>query len=203
MTHRRTTTAPIAALALIAMSGACESRGDATRTSGVTGDRVEGVRTTGFVAGPPHPDPVMRNPFAGDARALAEGRRLYGWYNCGGCHGMMGGGGIGPPFADDAWIYGSESANIFQSIVQGRPNGMPAFGRLADDHVWKLVLHVRELGGLPTHGGGGGSSGEGSGSGSEGGGGGGADGADGGSGSGEAGGTDGGGGPSGQGGGQQ
>ena len=40
----------------------------------------------------------------------------------------MGGGGIGPPLMDDRWIYGSAPENIYASIVQGRPNGMPAWG---------------------------------------------------------------------------
>ena len=29
---------------------------------------------------------------------------------------------------DDKWIYGYEPEQIFATISQGRPNGMPAFG---------------------------------------------------------------------------
>jgi cytochrome c oxidase cbb3-type subunit 3 len=29
---------------------------------------------------------------------------------------------------DDVWIYGGDATSIFETISQGRPNGMPAFG---------------------------------------------------------------------------
>jgi hypothetical protein len=54
-------------------------------------------------------------------------RRCSSKYNCSGCHGQ-GGGGMGPALMDDKWRYGSDPANIYATIVQGRPNGMPAFG---------------------------------------------------------------------------
>lgn len=96
--------------------------------------------------------PVPRpagNPLQGSATAGAEGRQLYVWFNCVGCH-FNGGGGIGPPLMDEQWIYGSEPANIFSSIVEGRPNGMPAFRRqLTDRQVWQLVGYVRSLSELP------------------------------------------------------
>jgi cytochrome c oxidase cbb3-type subunit 3 len=71
-------------------------------------------------------------------------------FNCAGCHGARGGGGIGPPFADAEWIYGGEPQNVFQSVVQGRPAGMPAFGgQIPDEQVWKIVAFVRSLAGGP------------------------------------------------------
>ena len=49
---------------------------------------------------------------------------------------------------DSRWIYGSEPENIFATIMQGRPNGMPAFGgRIPDDQLWQLVAYVRSLSG--------------------------------------------------------
>jgi cytochrome c oxidase cbb3-type subunit III len=103
-------------------------------------------QTSTLQAGPERPVADVRNPFEGNVHALAEGERLYGWMNCGGCHGPLGGGGIGPPFADGDWIYGGEPANVFQSIVQGRPNGMPAYGgRLPSREIWKIVAYVRSL----------------------------------------------------------
>src|ERR1700709_1364698 len=78
---------------------------------------------------------------------MAQGQRLFMWMNCVGCH-AHGGGGMGPPLMDGKWIYGFDDANIFASIVAGRPNGMPAFrGRLGDDQVWQLVSYVKSLGG--------------------------------------------------------
>jgi cytochrome c oxidase cbb3-type subunit 3 len=77
---------------------------------------------------------------------MAQGRQLFMSFNCAGCHGASGGGGIGPPLADDQWIYGGSDANIYATIVQGRPNGMPAFGpSLQGEVVWKLAAYVRSL----------------------------------------------------------
>jgi cytochrome c oxidase cbb3-type subunit 3 len=82
-----------------------------------------------------------------NAWSISEGQRLYEWFNCSGCH-AMGGGAIGPPLMDDVWIYGSEPANIFATILEGRPNGMPAFrGRIPDEQVWQIVSYVRSLSG--------------------------------------------------------
>ncbi len=86
------------------------------------------VRTSELIAGEANPGVAIRNPYEGNKQALVDGKRYYGWFNCGGCHGGAGGGGIGPPLADQDWIYGGEPANIFLSIVQGRPNGMPSYG---------------------------------------------------------------------------
>lgn len=83
-----------------------------------------------------------------NAFAVSQGKRLYRWYNCSGCHAPGGGGDWGPPLSDDTWIYGSEPANIFSSIVEGRPNGMPSFGgHISEDQVWQLVAYVRSLSG--------------------------------------------------------
>lgn len=99
-------------------------------------------------AAPPRPTPDIRP----DARTLAEGRRLYNWYNCSGCH-FAGGGGIGPPLMDDNWIYGSHPANIAATIIEGRPNGMPSYGgRIPAEHLGPIVAHVRNLSGLGSGG---------------------------------------------------
>lgn len=83
-----------------------------------------------------------------NASALATGKRLFTWYNCSGCH-ANGGGDKGPALMDDVWIYGSEPANIYATIVEGRPNGMPAFGgHIPNEQVWKLVAYVRSMSGL-------------------------------------------------------
>jgi cytochrome c oxidase cbb3-type subunit III len=87
-------------------------------------------------------------PYRENAWAISEGKRLYTWFNCVGCH-AHGGGGMGPPLMDQKWIYGSDPESIHATILEGRPNGMPAFGgKLADQQVWQLVAYVRALGGL-------------------------------------------------------
>jgi cytochrome c oxidase cbb3-type subunit 3 len=56
---------------------------------------------------------------------------------------------MGPALMDDYWIYGSEPQNIFATIVQGRPNGMPSFrNRIPEYQVWELAAYVRSLSGL-------------------------------------------------------
>lgn len=82
-----------------------------------------------------------------NAYAISEGKRLFRWFNCSGCH-ANGGGGMGPALMDSQWIYGSDPASLFRTITQGRPNGMPSFGgHIPDDQVWKLVAYVRSMGG--------------------------------------------------------
>lgn len=86
------------------------------------------------------------NPYAGDQEAIREGKRLYDWYNCSGCHAPKGGGGMGPPLSTGSWIYGGAPESLFKSIWEGRPAGMPAWaGRIPPDALWKLVAYVQSL----------------------------------------------------------
>jgi cytochrome c oxidase cbb3-type subunit 3 len=80
-----------------------------------------------------------------NAYDISQGKRLFRWYNCSGCH-ANGGGGMGPALMDAGWRYGHEPQQIFQTIMDGRPNGMPAFrGRVTEEHAWQLVAFVRSL----------------------------------------------------------
>lgn len=82
-----------------------------------------------------------------NAFQIAQGKRLFSWYNCTGCHGH-GGGGSGPALMDDSWIYGGAVENIAATIREGRPNGMPSFGGLIpEDQVWQLAAYVRAMSG--------------------------------------------------------
>jgi cytochrome c oxidase cbb3-type subunit 3 len=92
------------------------------------------------------PQPVQ---IAADDRAYEtnEGKRLFMQYNCSGCH-FNGGGGIGPPLMDEKWIYGDKPENIYSTIVEGRPNGMPSFRqKIPDNQVQQLVAYVRSMSG--------------------------------------------------------
>ncbi len=85
------------------------------------------------------------NPYYENAEAVQTGKRLFDAYNCNGCH-SSGGGGMGPSLMDDEWIYGSRLEQIHQSIAQGRPNGMPAWGsKIPDPQIWQLAAYVRSL----------------------------------------------------------
>jgi cytochrome c oxidase cbb3-type subunit 3 len=107
-----------------------------------------GNRQSTLVPGQPTAARELQNPYEGNVEAIGEGGKLYNHFNCSGCH-FKGGGGIGPALMDDAWVYGSSSANIYWTILEGRPNGMPAFGgRIVDDQVWKIAAYVRSLSNL-------------------------------------------------------
>ena len=56
---------------------------------------------------------AVANPFGADRAASGEGRRLFLRFNCAGCHGDHGGGGMGPSLRDSDWIYGSGDIQIF------------------------------------------------------------------------------------------
>ena len=94
----------------------------------------------------------IEEPYGDNAWAVAEGQRLFSQMNCSGCH-ANGGGGMGPPLMDDEWIYGSSPQQIFASIAQGRPNGMPAWEySLSNQQIWELVAFIRSLSGLEPKG---------------------------------------------------
>lgn len=97
--------------------------------------------------GPVNPEAVVNNPYNSSGYDISEGQRLFSWYNCTGCH-ANGGGAIGPPLIKQQWIYGGEPANIFDTIVKGRPNGMPAWGgRIPEYQIWQIVAYVRSMNG--------------------------------------------------------
>jgi cytochrome c oxidase cbb3-type subunit 3 len=98
-------------------------------------------------------EPVQKQPdsrgagFESNAYHINQGARLYQWFNCSGCH-AAGGGNIGPALMDDQWRYGGSIDQIYSSILQGRPNGMPSFeGKIPDLQVWQLAAYVRALAG--------------------------------------------------------
>jgi cytochrome c oxidase cbb3-type subunit 3 len=95
---------------------------------------------------------TARGPFDANAYGTSEGQVLFEQMNCSGCH-ANGGGGMGPPLMDDEWIYGSSPDQIFATIAEGRPNGMPTWKyRLNNEQIWQLVAYVRSLSGLTPKG---------------------------------------------------
>jgi mono/diheme cytochrome c family protein len=89
---------------------------------------------------------ALRNPFDGNAQALADGAKLYISYNCVDCHGADGGGAMAPAFIDGRWHFGGSAAEVYESIAQGRPDGMPSWGGMLDNStIWRLVTYVRSL----------------------------------------------------------
>jgi cytochrome c oxidase cbb3-type subunit III len=102
--------------------------------------------TVGPVPGAVKTPILPPNPFAGHDIAAREGRGLFLRFNCAGCHGDHGGGGMGPSLRDVRWFYGSADAQIFSSIAEGRAHGMPAWGvQLTEEEIWKLVAYIKTL----------------------------------------------------------
>ena len=94
---------------------------------------------------PPPSDP-KGDHYQRSAYDVQQGKRLFSWMNCVGCH-AHGGGAIGPALMDSHWIYGGSIQQIYYSIRDGRKNGMPAWKhRLTDQQIWQLAAYVRSMG---------------------------------------------------------
>jgi cytochrome c oxidase cbb3-type subunit 3 len=125
----------------------CPREGRNFRSLPAANARPLPARLVSLQPGAPLPKQAAGGPYEGNAWAISQGERLYEQYNCVGCH-FHGGGGIGPPLMDELWVYGGSGQNIHDSIVQGRPNGMPSYGgHIPDDQVWMIAAYVRTLSG--------------------------------------------------------
>jgi len=88
----------------------------------------------------------IQNPVANDPAAPTRGMQYYNSFNCVGCHEVNGAGGMGPALSNRYFQYGDSPAQIYLTITQGRPNGMPAWGRvLPDSVVWDLVAYIKQI----------------------------------------------------------
>lgn len=135
------------ALAAALALAACDKSNPAP-SGAPAGDDVTTASVSGLHPGDgmpsPAPDPRAL-PYYDNAEAVVSGMKLYHQFNCAGCH-FNGGGGIGPPLMDDVWIYGGRMDQIFNSIYQGRPNGMPAWGgKIPEQAMWNIAAYVRSM----------------------------------------------------------
>jgi cytochrome c oxidase cbb3-type subunit 3 len=144
---RRRRAALMAALACIAPA-AC-NRENRNMNAPVPETAPKGVQVSDL-----HPGPSAATPsdprgreYEGNATHIANGQRYYKWFNCSGCH-FNGGGGIGPALMDDKWRYGGRIEQIYATIAQGRPNGMPSFAdKIPEQQIWEIAAYVRSLSG--------------------------------------------------------
>lgn len=134
---------PVLALA------ACQREERDTRPQSALGSGEQPTPVTTLEPGGKRP-PASDNKaasFEANAFHMSEGKRLFGWFNCSGCH-ANGGGGMGPALMDQKWLYGSSIESIHATIRDGRPNGMPSFrDKIPDDQIWELAAFVRSLSG--------------------------------------------------------
>lgn len=106
--------------------------------------------TTAVAVGPiPGAEAVpvgTKNPYDGNAVAIQDGRRLFDWFNCSGCHGGHAGGGMGPSLRDERWLYGNRDDQIYDSIAAGRSKGMPSWGtKIPQNQIWELVAYIKSM----------------------------------------------------------
>lgn len=136
----------IAALAAVSFLAACDSRWGTENPQPLMTGLPSVPHPVGPVPGPAKATKVD-NPLANDPQATMNGRTLFVRFNCAGCHGGRGGGGMGPSLRDQSWIYGSGDGDIFDSIAEGRAHGMPAWGtKLQQQQIWELVAYIRSMG---------------------------------------------------------
>jgi len=131
-----------------ALLASCEREARRYKELPASANRETGVRVTALQPGMPQQQADVVSPYQQNAWGVGEGKRLYAAFNCGGCHGLNGGGAIGPALIDDKWVYGGKSDQIYSTISQGRPNGMPSFGgHLPAQQIWQLVAYVQAMSG--------------------------------------------------------
>jgi len=129
--------------------------GRAAQTPATQRGSQPGTQPTYFVEHPDHIQPglplqgrlnVLTNPFEGNTARIAEGGKLFIAYNCMDCHGAEGSGAMGPSFQDNRWHFGGTAGDVFQSIFEGRPDGMPAWGTLLPpQYIWQLVGYIQSM----------------------------------------------------------
>lgn len=96
-------------------------------------------------------NPKIDNPVAQDPKAIQRGMEYFTTFNCVGCHAANGAGGMGPSLSNSVFIYGAAPENIYLTILQGRPRGMPAWGAMLPDHIiWDLVSYVKSISNAPS-----------------------------------------------------
>ena len=88
----------------------------------------------------------QKNPYTGKLAAIAEGKELFKKMNCYGCHGMQGGGGMGPSLIDATWKAGTGTdLNLLDQIRNGKGQMPPYKAMVNDDQAWKLIAFIRSL----------------------------------------------------------
>jgi cytochrome c oxidase cbb3-type subunit 3 len=135
-------------------TGALQSPTDQSDTSdgnGPTAKQLLQVPVTTLLPGDITLDPKLDIPDLSSAEAAQRGMNYFIKFNCVGCHMGNGGGGMGPALSNRSFIYGSKPANIYLSIFQGRPSGMPAWGTvLPKEIIWDIVAYVKNLSDAPV-----------------------------------------------------
>jgi cytochrome c oxidase cbb3-type subunit 3 len=147
-----------AALALVLLAAGCHDRpapGAATqaRTAAPSLNAENGLAAIPLgdkATGPDKNVLPVRNPYAGSPQAVEAGKRLFVKMNCAGCHAYTGKGWMGPDLSDKYWRYGGSDDELYKTLYEGRPQGMPAWGKtLPPEQLWQLVTYIQSLSAKP------------------------------------------------------
>jgi putative heme-binding domain-containing protein len=84
------------------------------------------------------------NPYAGQADAIAAGRKLFAT-SCSGCHGANAEGGRGPNLIEGRQVRRLNERGLFNSIKSGVPGTDMPPTNLPDEQIWKVAAFVRDL----------------------------------------------------------
>jgi cytochrome c oxidase cbb3-type subunit III len=135
------------ALAVVLALSACERERRDLRADPPAVDALDHVAPmdSGIDGAVPRVVSALGEPYERNAYQLSQGKRLYDWFNCKGCH-ANGGGASAPALTDGWWRYGPDRVSIYLSIRDGRPQGMPAFrNKLTPEQIWQLTGYVRAM----------------------------------------------------------
>lgn len=79
------------------------------------------------------------------SKQVKQGASMYE-EKCLNCHGENGQGGICPNLIDGTWKYGGTDDDIYTSISEGRPGGMPNWNEtLGEEKIKSIVAYIRSL----------------------------------------------------------
>ena len=86
----------------------------------------------------------LKNPVAGQAEAIAAGKKLY-LESCSGCHGPTGEGGRGPNLAQGDQVRGATNRQLLSIVKEGvKGSDMPPT-HLPDEKIWQIIAYLRNL----------------------------------------------------------
>jgi len=87
----------------------------------------------------------QENPYRGDAAAIAEGKGVFEMI-CAACHKPDGSGLVGPSLIDPYWKYGDSDVDLYETVSEGRPMGMPPWkSQLGSEKIWKSLAYMQTL----------------------------------------------------------
>ena len=100
-----------------------------------------------------------KNPYIGNAEAIAAGRKVFGMYSCTQCHGPEAKGQVGPGLVGPTFKYTKNATNkgMFETVWRGTNGGMGAKGKglmdltdasngLTPDELLKVIAWIRTKG---------------------------------------------------------